>query len=77
MKIIEVCYTFLFYYKEAHIQGNEDLYKKLLEEIDMNHKKAKAEKYKKEEEKRALELYKKLQAKKDRIVFKPKHQDIY
>ena len=77
MKIIELCYTSLFYYKENHIQGNETLYKKLLEEIELKHKKTKAEKYKKEEELKALELYKKLQAKKDRIIFKNKHQNDY
>ena len=77
MKIIELAYTFLLYYKENNIQGNEILYKKLLEEIEMNHKRAKAEKHRKEEELRNLELYKKLQAKKDRIVFRPTHQDNY
>ena len=77
MKIIELAYTFLLYYKENNIHGNEILYKKLLEEIELNHKRVKAEKHKKEEELRNLELYKKLQAKKDRIVFKPTRQDNY
>ena len=77
MKIIELCYTSLFYYKETHIKGNEILYKKLSDEIEMNHKRIKTEKYKKEEEMKALELYKKLQAKKERIIFKPTHQDNY
>ena len=49
MKIIELCYTSLFYYKETHLQGHETLYKRLMEEIDLSHKKAKSEKYKKEE----------------------------
>ena len=77
MKIIELCYTSLFYYKESHLQGHETLYKRLMEEIDLSHKKAKSEKYKKEEELRALELYKKLQAKRNKIVFKPTHLDNY
>ena len=77
MKIIELAYTFLLYYKENNIHGNEILYKKLLEEIELNHKRVKAQKHKKEEELRNLELYKKLQAKKDRIVFKPTRQDNY
>ena len=77
MKIIELCYTSLFYYKETHIQGKEALYKKLLEEIDLNHKRTKADKYKKEEELKNLELYKKLQAKRDRIIFRPRFQNDY
>ena len=77
MKIIELSYTSLNYYKETHIQGHENLYKKLLDEIEMNHKRAKVEKYKKEEQLRVLELYRKLEAKKERIVFKPTHQDNY
>ena len=77
MKIIELTYTALQYYKETHIEGNEALYKKLSEEIELNHKRIKNEKYKKEEEMRALELYKKLQAKKDRIIFKSTRQDDY
>ena len=77
MKIIELAYTFLLYYKEYNIHGNEILYKNLLEEIELNHNRVKAEKHKKEEELRNLELYKKLQAKKDRIVFKPTRQDNY
>ena len=77
MKLIELCYTNLFYYKETNIKGNEALYKKLMEEIELNHKRIKAEKYKKEEELKALELYKKLQAKKDRIIFRPRNVDNY
>ena len=77
MKIIELTYTALQYYKETHIEGNEALYKKLSEEIELNHKRIKNEKYKKEEEMRALELYKKLQAKKDRIIFKSTRSDDY
>ena len=42
-------YTCLNYYKETHIKGHENLYKKLLDEIDFSHKRAKAEKHKKEE----------------------------
>ena len=75
MKIIELCFTNLSFYRDSHIFGNEELYKKLLEEIDKNHKRIKAEKYKKEEELKQLELYKKLQAKKERIIFKPTRQD--
>ena len=77
MKIIELSYTSLNYYKETHIQGHENLYKKLLDEIEMSHKRAKVEKYQKEEQLRVLELYRKLEAKKERIVFKPTHQDNY
>ena len=77
MKIIELTYTALQYYKETHIEGNEALYKKLSEEIELNHKRIKNEKYKKEEEMRSLELYKKLQAKKDRIIFKSTRSDDY
>ena len=77
MKIIELTFTSLQYYKETHIKGNEALYKKLMEEIDMNHKRKKNEKYKKEEEMKALELYKKLQAKKERVIIKNTHQDNY
>ena len=39
MKIIELSYTFLEYYKMNHIQGNETIYKQLMEEIEQNHKK--------------------------------------
>ncbi len=77
MKIIELCYITLFYYKETHVQGHETLYKRLMEEIDLSHKKAKSEKHKKEEELRALELYKKLEAKRNKIIFKPTHLDNY
>ena len=77
MKIIELTITALQYYKETHIEGNEALYKKLSEEIELNHKRIKNEKYKKEEEMKALELYRKQQAKKDRIIFKSTRQDDY
>ena len=77
MKIIELCYTNLLFYKDSHIEGNEELYKRLSEEIEKNHKRIKAEKYKKEEELKELELYKKLKAKKERIIFRPKRQDHY
>ena len=77
MKIIELCYTNLLFYKDSHIEGNEELYKRLSEEIEKNHKRIKAEKYKKEEELKELELYKKLKAKKERIIFRPKRQDNY
>ena len=77
MRLIELCYTCLNYYKETHIKGHENLYKKLLDEIDISHKRAKAEKHKKEEQLRAIELFKKLQAKREKIIFKPTHQDVY
>ena len=50
MKMIEMAYTYLIYYKMNNMEGNETLYKQLMEEIEHNHKKRKAEKYKKEEE---------------------------
>ena len=76
MKIIELAYTFLEYYKMNHIQGNEILYKQLMEEIEQNHKKRKADKYKKEEELKDYEMKKKMEEKKNRIVFKSR-KDIY
>ena len=76
MKIIEMAYTYLEYYKMNHIQGNEILYKQLMEEIEQNHKKRKAEKYKKEEEMKEYEMKKKMEEKKNRIVFKSR-KDIY
>ena len=48
-----------------------------MDEIDFSHKRAKAEKHKKEEQLRAIELFKKLQAKREKIIFKPTHQDVY
>ena len=77
MKIIEMAFTFLVYYKQDHIKGNEALYEQLMEEIEQNHKTIKSEKYKKEEELRLMEIHKKMEAKKNRIVFKPTRQDIY
>ena len=77
MKIIEMAFTFLVYYKQDNIKGNEALYEQLLEEIEQNHKRIKSEKYKKEEELRLMEIHKKMEAKKNRIVFKPTRQDIY
>ena len=77
MRIMEMCYIYLFYYKENNKEKNKEFYKNILEIIDLNKKKMKSEKHKKEEEKRALELYKKLEAKKDRIIFKPTRQDNY
>ena len=77
MRVIEFCFTRLNYYKETHIKGHEKLYKKLLEEIDISHKRAKAEKHKNEEQLKAIELFKKLQAKREKIIFKPTHQDVY
>ena len=76
MKIIELAYTFLEYYKMNHIQGSEILYKQLMEEIEQNHKKRKADKYKKEEELKDYEMKKKMEEKKNRIVFKSR-KDIY
>jgi len=77
MKIIEMSYTFLFYYKEDNIQRHQKFYEKIMEQIDLEKKRLKSEKHKKEEKERALELYKKYEAKKDKIIFKPRHQDIY
>jgi uncharacterized protein (DUF3820 family) len=77
MKIIEMSYTFLTYYKENNIQRHQKFYEKIIEQIDLEKKMLKSEKYKKEEKERALELYKKFEAKKDKIIFKPRHQDIY
>ena len=77
MKIIEMAFTFLVYYKQDHIKGNEALYEQLMEEIEQNHKTIKSEKYKKEEQLRLMEMHKKMEAKKNRIVFKPTRQDIY
>jgi hypothetical protein len=76
MKIIEIAYTFLIYYKMNNIQGNEILYKQLMEEIEQSHKKRKADKYKKEEELKDFEMKKKMEEKKNRIVFKSR-KDIY
>ena len=76
MKIIEIAYTFLIYYKMNNIQGNEILYKQLMEEIEQNHKKRKADKYKKEEELKDFEMKKKMEEKKNRIVFKSR-KDLY
>ena len=76
MKIIEIAYTFLIYYKMNNIQGNEILYKQLMEEFEQSHKKRKADKYKKEEELKDFEMKKKMEEKKNRIVFKSR-KDIY
>ena len=76
MKIIELAYTYLEYYKMNHIQGNETIYKQLMEEIEQNHKKRKADLYKKEEELKEYEMKKKMEEKKNRIVFKSR-KDIY
>lgn len=77
MKIIEMSYIFLFYYKEDNIQRHQKFYEKIMEQIDLEKKRLKSENHKKEEKERALELYKKYEAKKDKIFFKPRHQDIY
>ena len=77
MKVIEMSYTFLFYYKEKNIQAHQKLYEKIMEQIDLNRKKYKSEKHKQEEKQREMELYKKLEAKKDRIIFRPRRQDLY
>ena len=77
MKIIELAFIYLDYYKMNNMEGNEALYKQLLEEIEQNHKIAKAQKYKKEEEQKLLEMHKKMEAKSNRVVFKPTRQDIY
>ena len=77
MKIIEQAFIFLVYYKSDNIKGNEDLYNKLLEEIEFDHKAIKIEKYRKEEEQRLLKLHQKMEKKKNRIVFKPTRQDNY
>ena len=77
MKIIEMSYTFLIYFKEDNIQRHQKFFEKILEEIELDKKQRKSEKYKKEEKERALELYRKYEAKRDKIVFKPRHQDIY
>jgi hypothetical protein len=77
MKIIEMSYTFLIYYKENNFQRHQKFYEKIMEEIEFEKKLLKSEKHKKEEKERALELYKKFEAKKDKIIFKPRHQDIY
>ena len=77
MKIIEMSYTYLFHYKEKNFEKNKKLYKNILDDIDLNKKRMKSEKHKKEEEQRAIELFKKLQVKRDKIIFKPTRQDIY
>jgi hypothetical protein len=77
MKVIEMSYTFLFYYKEENIHTHQKLYEKIMEQIDLSRKKYKSEKHKQEEKQRELELYKKLEAKKDRIIFRPRRQDLY
>ena len=77
MKIIEIAFIFLVYYKADHIKGNEALYEQLLEEIEYNHKAIKAEKYRREEELRLMKMHEKMEAKKNRVVFKPTRQDIY
>ena len=77
MKIIEMAYIFLIYYKMDNIKGNETLYKQLMEEIEQSHKKQKAEKYRKEEELKEIELHKKMEEKKNRVIFKPTRQDLY
>ena len=77
MKIIEMSYTYLFYYKENNIQKHQKFFEKIMYQLDLEHKRLKSEKYKKEEKERALEMYKKYEAKKDKIIFKPRHQDIY
>ena len=77
MKSIEMSYTFLVFYKINNIKNNDALYKQLLEEIEQNHKNKKAEKYRKEEELKQLEIHKKMEQKKNRIVFKPTREDIY
>ena len=77
LKVIEMSYTFLLYYKENNIQAHQKLYEKIMEQIELNRKKYKSEKHKKEEKQREMELYKKLEAKKDRIIFRPRRQDMY
>ena len=77
MKLIEMSYTFLVFYKMNNIKKNDALYKQLLDEIEQNHKTIKAEKYRKEEELKQREIHKKMEEKKNRIVFKPTRQDIY
>ena len=77
MKIIEMAYIFLIYYKMDNIKGNETLYKQLMEEIEQSQKKQKAEKYRKEEELKEIELHKKMEEKKNRVIFKPTRQDLY
>ena len=72
MKIIEMAYIFLIYYKMDNIKGNETLYKQLMEEIEQSHKKQKAEKYRKEEELKEIELHKKMEEKKNRVRKKRK-----
>ena len=59
-----------------NIQGNEILYKQLMEEFEQSHKKRKADKYKKEEELKDFEMKKKMEEKKNRIVFKSR-KDLY
>ena len=75
MKMIEMAYTYLIYYKMNNMEGNETLYKQLMEEIEHNHKKRKAEKYKKEEDLKEYEMHKKMEEKKNRIVFKSRKDD--
>ena len=70
-----MAYTYLIYYKMNNMEGNETLYKQLMEEIEHNHKKRKAEKYKKEEELKEYEMHKKMEEKKNRIVFKSRKDD--
>lgn len=77
MKMIEMSYTFLLYYKEKNIKDHEKLYEQIMEQIELNRKKFKSEKHKQEEKQRQMELYKKLEAKKDRIIFRPRRQDMY
>ena len=77
MKLIEMSYTFLVFYKKNNIKKNDALYKQLLDEIEQNHKNIKAEKYRKEEELKQREIHKKMEEKKNRILFKPTREDIY
>ena len=64
MKLIEMSYTFLVFYKMNNIKKNDALYKQLLDEIEQNHKTIKAEKYRKEEELKQREIHKKMEEKK-------------
>ena len=77
MKIIEKTYIFLVYYKMNNTKGNEEIYKQVMEEIEQAHKFVKSEKFKKEEELKLLQMHKKMEEKKNRVVFKPTRQDIY
>ena len=77
LRMIEISYIYLFYYKVSNMQKNKKLYEKILEEIDLERKKMKSVKHKNEEKEGILELYKRLEAKKEKIIFRSRRQDPY